>query len=102
VTSFGMSPRLGPVAIGETGGEVFLGANLQSLGTIGPEVLDAIDAETERLVKEARDRGERALRVNWEAVGALARELLIRESLSGPELDAAIGDLAPTPLAELR
>jgi cell division protease FtsH len=102
VTSFGMSPRLGPVAIGETGGEVFLGANLQSLGTIGPEVLDAIDAETERLVKEARDRGERALRVNWEAVGALARELLIRESLSGPELDAVIGDLAPTPLAELR
>jgi cell division protease FtsH len=102
VTSFGMSPRLGPVAIGELGGEVFLGANLQSLGTIGPEVLDTIDAETERLVKEARDRAERALRMNWEAVGALARELLERESLSGPDLDAVLGGLAPTPLAELR
>src|SRR6201999_3102330 len=49
VTSFGMSPRRGPVAIGELNGEVFLGANLQSLGAIGPEVLDAIDAETERM-----------------------------------------------------
>ena len=101
VTSFGMSPRLGPVAIGETGGEVFLGANLQSLGLVGPEVLDTIDAETERLVKEARERAERALRVNWEAVGALARELLVRESLSGPELDAVLGELVPTPPAEL-
>jgi cell division protease FtsH len=101
VTSFGMSPRLGPVAIGETDGEVFLGANLQSLGMVGPEVLDAIDAETERLVKEARARGERALRKNWEVVGELARELLARESLSGAELDAVLDDLTPTPLAEL-
>jgi cell division protease FtsH len=102
VTSFGMSPRLGPVAIGELDGEVFLGANLQSLGAIGPEVLDAIDAETERMVKEARDRAERALRANWERVGELARELLARESLSGQELDAVLEDLRETPLSELR
>jgi len=102
VTSFGMSPRLGPVAIGELDGEVFLGANLQSLGAIGPEVLDAIDAETERLVKAARARAERALRANWERVTELAHELLARESLSGPELDAVLDGLSPTPLAELR
>ncbi len=102
VTSFGMSPRLGPVAIGELDGEVFLGANLQSLGAIGPDVLDAIDAETERLVKEARDRAEKALRANWKSVEGLAHELLEGESLSGPELDALLGDLRPTPLAELR
>jgi cell division protease FtsH len=102
VTSFGMSPRLGPVAIGELDGEVFLGANLQSLGAIGPEVLDAIDAETERLVKEARDRAEEALRANWERVEKLARELLGKESLSGAELDAVLDGLRPTPLAELR
>jgi cell division protease FtsH len=102
VTSFGMSPRLGPVAIGELDGEVFLGANLQSLGAIGPDVLDAIDAETERLVKEARDRAEEALRANWERVEELARELLAAETVSGPRLDAVLDDLRPTPLAELR
>ena len=36
VTSFGMSPILGLVTIGEQGGEVFLGASLQELGSVGP------------------------------------------------------------------
>jgi hypothetical protein len=36
VTSFGMSPQLGPVTIGEQNGEVFLGASLQELGSVGP------------------------------------------------------------------
>ncbi len=35
VTSFGMSEALGPVTIGEREGEVFLGASLQDLGSIG-------------------------------------------------------------------
>ena len=36
VTSFGMSDALGPVTIGERDGEVFLGASLQDLGSVGP------------------------------------------------------------------
>jgi cell division protease FtsH len=37
VTSFGMSDALGLVTIGEKGGEVFLGASLQDLGSVGPQ-----------------------------------------------------------------
>ena len=40
VTSFGMSEALGPVTIGEREGEVFLGASLQDLGSIGQSTLD--------------------------------------------------------------
>ncbi|HTB69638.1 MAG TPA: ATP-dependent zinc metalloprotease FtsH, partial [Solirubrobacteraceae bacterium] len=40
VTSFGMSEALGLVTIGEKGGEVFLGASLQDLGSVGPETLN--------------------------------------------------------------
>ena len=36
VTSYGMSEALGPVTIGEKAGEVFLGASLQELGSVGP------------------------------------------------------------------
>jgi cell division protease FtsH len=43
VTSLGMSPRMGRVTVGEPGGEVFLGASLQDLGSIGPHTLDLID-----------------------------------------------------------
>ena len=69
VTCFGMSPALGPVTIGEAGGEVFLGDSLQDLGSVGPHTLDVIDDETERIVEEAKERALHVLRANW-AVGA--------------------------------
>ena len=55
VASFGMSEALGPVTIGERDGEVFLGASLQDLGSVGQSTLDLIDEEVERLVGEALD-----------------------------------------------
>jgi cell division protease FtsH len=95
VTSFGMSPALGPVAIGELDGEVFLGASLQNLGAIGPEILDSIDSETERLVKEAAVRAEEALRSNWDATTSLAAELEVYESLSGDDLEVRLTGVSP-------
>ena len=59
VTSFGMSEELGPVTIGEAGGEVFLGASLQDLGSVGPATLELIDSEVERLVGEAEEKAIR-------------------------------------------
>ena len=56
VTSFGMSEALGLVTIGEKSGEVFLGASLQDLGSVGPETLNLIDNEIERLVGDAEAR----------------------------------------------
>ena len=56
VTSFGMSEALGLVTIGEKSGEVFLGASLQDLGSVGPETLNLIDNEVERLVGDAEAR----------------------------------------------
>ncbi len=98
VTSFGMSTALGPVTIGEKGGEVFLGASLQDLGSVGPSTLDLIDREVERLVGDAeatrrvhprppleRRRGDRqrAARAG-DAVGRGAR----RRALDGAGDDA--------------
>jgi cell division protease FtsH len=90
VTSYGMSPKLGSVTIGEAGGEVFLGAALQDLGSIGPHTLDLIDEETERLVEEAEARAEHVLRVNWASVLETAGALLEQETLSGVALDAVL------------
>ena len=66
VTSFGMSDALGPVTIGESEGEVFLGASLQELGSVGPATLELIDREVERLVGEALDEGDRRARAQLE------------------------------------
>jgi cell division protease FtsH len=101
VTSYGMSPALGPVTIGEAGGEVFLGASLQDLGSIGPHTLDLIDDETERIVGEAKERALYVLRSNWESVQETARALLEHETLSGVALDAVLSTVQHIELGDI-
>ena len=101
VTSYGMSPKLGSVTIGEAGGEVFLGAALQDLGSVGPHTLDLIDEETERLVDEAQNRAEHVLRANWASVLETSGALLEQETLSGLALDALLSTVAEVELDEI-
>jgi cell division protease FtsH len=101
VTSYGMSPELGSVTIGEAGGEVFLGASLQDLGSIGPHTLDTIDGETERIVAEAKGRANHVLNANWEPVQEMARALLEHETLSGVALDALLSTVKSIPIDEV-
>jgi cell division protease FtsH len=101
VTSYGMSPKLGSVTIGEAGGEVFLGAALQDLGSVGPHTLDLIDEETERLVDEAQMRAEHVLRGNWASALETAGALLEQETLSGVALDAVLSTVAEVELSEI-
>jgi cell division protease FtsH len=102
VTSFGMSEALGLVTIGEKGGEVFLGASLQDLGSVGPETLNLIDNEVERLVGDAEARAGWVLDRNWGAVEETAAALMEHETLSGLALDAVLSTVRETTLEELR
>jgi cell division protease FtsH len=102
VTSFGMSTALGPVTIGEKGGEVFLGASLQDLGSVGPSTLDLIDREVERLVGDAEARAAFILDRHWAAVEETAHALLEQETLSGVALEAVLATVAEVNLEELR
>jgi cell division protease FtsH len=101
VTSFGMSDALGPVTIGEKGGEVFLGASLQDLGSGGPSPLDLIDREVERLVGDAEARATAVLDANWQAVEETAHALLEHETLSGVALEAVLSTVQETTLEAL-
>jgi cell division protease FtsH len=102
VTSFGMSEALGLVTIGEKGGEVFLGASLQDLGSVGPETLNVIDNEVERLVGDAEARAAVVLDRNWSTVVETATALLEQETLSGVALEAVLSTVQEIPLEELR
>ena len=102
VTSFGMSDALGPVTIGEKGGEVFLGASLQDLGSVGPSTLDLIDREVERLVGDAEAKAAVVLDRNWSSVEETANALLEQETLSGVALEAVLSTVAEASLEELQ
>jgi cell division protease FtsH len=101
VTSFGMSEALGLVTIGEKSGEVFLGASLQDLGSVGPETLNLIDNEVERLVGDAQARAAVVLDRNWSTVEETATALLEQETLSGVALDAVLSTVQEATLEEL-
>jgi cell division protease FtsH len=101
VTSFGMSDALGLVTIGEKGGEVFLGASLQDLGSVGPETLNTIDSEVERLVGDAEARASAILDRNWSTVEETATALLEQETLSGVALGAVLSTVQEVTLEEL-
>jgi cell division protease FtsH len=101
VTSFGMSEALGLVTIGEKGGEVFLGASLQDLGSVGPDTLNLIDNEVERLVGDAEARAAVILDRNWSTVEEAAAALLEHETLSGLALDAVLSTVREATLEEL-
>jgi cell division protease FtsH len=102
VTSFGMSEALGLVTIGEKSGEVFLGASLQDLGSVGPATLNLIDNEVERLVGDAEARAAVILDRNWSTVEETATALLEHETLSGVALDAVLSTVQEVTLDELR
>jgi len=102
VTSYGMSEALGLVTIGEKGGEVFLGASLQDLGSVGPETLNLIDNEVERLVGDAAARAEVVLDRNWSSVEETASALLEQETLSGVALEALLSTVQEMTVDELR
>jgi cell division protease FtsH len=101
VTSFGMSPALGLVTIGEQPGEVFLGAALQELGSVAQDTLATIDHEVARIVGEAAEGAGLVLQRNWDAVRETAAALLEHETLSGVALDAVLSTVEPAELAEL-
>jgi cell division protease FtsH len=102
VTSFGMSDALGPVTIGEKGGEVFLGASLQDLGSVGRSTFDLSDREVDRLEPDAAGRAAAIRDSNWQAVEEAAHALLEQETLSGVALAAVLSTVQEVSLDDLR
>jgi cell division protease FtsH len=87
VAVYGMSPAIGPVAIGEKEGEVFVGRDLANMGNVAAASLELVDSEMRRLVHDAEEIARQALALNVDVLEDLANSLLKAETLSGPSLD---------------
>jgi cell division protease FtsH len=100
VASYGMSPAVGPVQVGEAPGEVFVGRDITNMGNVAAETLALVDAETRRFVHEAEETAKRILGLNAAVLEDLANSLLRAETLSGPSLDVYMEGVAgwPEPL----
>ena len=86
VTRFGMSDRLGPVALGRQNGNVFLGRDIASDRDFSNETASAIDEEVRNLVDQAYRRAKEVLVENRSILDKLAEMLVDKETVDADEL----------------
>ncbi|HYQ47736.1 MAG TPA: ATP-dependent zinc metalloprotease FtsH [Thermodesulfovibrionales bacterium] len=93
VTSWGMSEKLGPVTFGKKDEHIFLGREIAQSKDYSEKTAVDIDQEVTRFVSEAYVVAKELLEKNVALLEALARKLLEKETMDGPEIDGLIAVL---------
>ncbi|MGB5240948.1 MAG: ATP-dependent zinc metalloprotease FtsH3 [Prochlorococcaceae cyanobacterium] len=86
VTRFGMSDKLGPVALGRAQGGMFLGRDIAAERDFSEDTAATIDEEVGLLVAEAYRRAKRVLIENRSVLDELAEMLVEKETVDAEEL----------------
>lgn len=86
ITRFGMSDRLGPVALGRQSGNMFLGRDIASDRDFSDATAATIDDEVRALVDEAYLRAKDVLVSNRQILDKIASMLVEKETVDAEEL----------------
>ena len=86
VTEWGMSSKLGMIAYGDNGQEVFLGHSVTQNKNVSEVTAREIDAEIKSIIDASYVQAKHILTSNIEELHRLARGLLEYETLSGEEI----------------
>ena len=99
VCQWGMSEKLGPLALGDNDDSIFLGREIQHHKNFSEETAKAIDAEIKDIVVTAHGTAKKLLEENMETLHRIADALLERETISGADIDKIMNgeDLPPMP-----
>jgi cell division protease FtsH len=86
ITRFGMSDRLGPIALGRSQGGMFLGRDIAAERDFSEDTAAAIDEEVSQLVSEAHRRATAVLSANRPVLDRLADLLVEKETVDAEDL----------------
>ena len=86
VTRFGMSDKLGPVALGRAQGGMFLGRDIAAERDFSEDTAATIDSEVSDLVDAAYHRATKVLNDNRSVLDELPEKLVESETVDSPEL----------------
>jgi cell division protease FtsH len=100
ICEFGMSEKLGPLALGRRHSNPFLGRDLMEDRNYSEEVAMAIDKELRAIIEMCYTRAKEILTDNREKVEAIVKVLLERETLERPEFEALMRGETVAPLPE--
>ncbi|MCG1851326.1 ATP-dependent zinc metalloprotease FtsH [Staphylococcus epidermidis] len=93
VTEYGMSKNLGPLQFSSnSGGQVFLGKDMQGEPNYSGQIAYEIDKEVQRIVKEQYERCKQILLEHEEQLKLIAKTLLSEETLVAEQIQSLFYD----------
>jgi cell division protease FtsH len=87
VCEWGMNDKLGPLYYGKKEEAIFLGREIVQHQDYSPKTAETIDEEVKALVLSQYNRARKMLERNIASLSALAKELLIAESVESDRID---------------
>ena len=100
VTKYGMSEKLGPVALEGQGGKVLFGRGVESEG-FSEKVASEIDAEVSKIMKEAEEKAKTTIEANKKLLDAIAARLIEVETMERDEFEILLKAHGVTPKKKL-
>ena len=86
ITKFGMSDKIGPVALGQSQGGMFLGRDMSSTRDFSEDTAATIDVEVSELVDTAYKRATKVLSDNRSVLDEMANMLIERETIDTEDI----------------
>ncbi len=100
VTKYGMSDKLGPIALEGQGGKVLFGRGVEET-EISERVAAEVDGEVSRIMNEAMQRAEATISQNMNLLEAIARRLMEVETIERAEFENILVAHGVTPKQKL-
>ncbi len=88
VTEYGMSGRIGPMALGHKDELVFLGRDFGEQRNYSEQTAREIDEEIRRIIQEAFDKAYHVLQQSKTRLIMISERLIIEETLEGPVFES--------------
>jgi cell division protease FtsH len=100
VTKYGMSEKIGPVAIEGQNGKVMFGRGVDE-NTISEKIASEVDAEVSRIMNDAEKRAKETIESNKPLLDAIAQRLIEVETMEREEFETLLHAHGVTPKKKL-
>lgn len=95
ITQFGMSDAVGPVVLGESHENVFLGRDIGEQRNYSEATAQQIDNEVRRIMQEAEARATEVMVKYRSYLDTIAERLIAEETLEKDQFDAIVAEIIP-------
>jgi cell division protease FtsH len=97
VTEYGMTGDIGPVKLGQSSGEVFMGRDMGHGRDFSERIAERVDTQVRDLIEQAHNEAYEVINANRDVLDKLALELLEKETLDHLELAEIFKDVKRLP-----